>query len=191
MYHLTENLCFIRYIRQAEPDIFVQMTRLLLITERDNQRLLDQLVLDPQSLPIIAVSDNLSYIKTSVHSRMHDMVKNPRILNFCPDFTKAEKELLLDTMTTLDHCNPYLLSHIYSLSHISKAEKMVGKFAKSSTIKDFVDKEITEGKDFSDYVQVASKRLFINLKRSKLRDIKLDGDCNCTLSIKTKKRNVG
>ena len=37
---------------------------------------------------------------------MHDMVKNPRILDFCPNYTELEKDTLLDTITTVEPCNP-------------------------------------------------------------------------------------
>ena len=106
MDHLTENLRFVKYICRVEPTIYKLMTRILLVTESRGDRQLDQLVLDPQSLPIRSISDNFSFIKNSVHSQMHDMVKNPRILDFCPNYTELEKDTLLDTITTVEPCNP-------------------------------------------------------------------------------------
>ena len=55
---------------------------------------------------------------------------------------------------------------------------MLGKFAKSRTIKDFVEKSITEGKYFSDFIQVTSNRMFRNLRKSAEKELDLDGDCS-------------
>ena len=68
MDHLTENLRFVKYICRVEPTIYKLMTRILLVTESRGDGQLDQLVLDPQSLPIRSISDNFSFIKNSVHS---------------------------------------------------------------------------------------------------------------------------
>ena len=67
MDHLTENLRFIKYVCRVEHEIYNLMTKLLLTEEDKSGRKLDQLVLDPQSVPIKSISDNFSYIKNSVH----------------------------------------------------------------------------------------------------------------------------
>ncbi|QYF49867.1 MAG: RNA-dependent RNA polymerase [Xinjiang mymona-like virus 2] len=115
---------------------------------------LEQLILDPHSIPLERPKDLKRLVKEAVADQLPDITRNVWIKNIFNDSGEIAGETLLTALTNTEPFYPQIMSDVYALSPSGVRDALLSRFTMTRTINN-----ITGNPDFATDISTANARL--------------------------------